>query len=521
MKRGESLPAHINGTVFATAPVAQNNPRPPRTGGHAARRKPELNIVHATPGRLRARVNKLDATSAVKIRAAMMAVSGVHSAILNPRTGSVIVCFETPTTAGRIISRLRAVLNGNSTGEPQRSRHAEIQWHALSRTEIAARLRSSLTRGLTPAVVQQRIQKYGRNVIPKPQQRSDLNILAAQFKSLPVALLFGAGTLSIVTGALLEAGAVFAVIAANGAIGFITERQAERSIANLGIGGPRSCHVLRAGASQEVDVDSLVPGDVLELHGGMAIPADARLLSSEALTISEAALTGESVPVHKSASAVVAPNAALGDRRNMVYRGTIVTGGAGTAMVMATGGKTELGAIQRLVGSTATPQTPMQRELAQLGGQLGWLTLAATGVMGGVGLLRRAGILDTARSSLALAVAAVPEGLPMVATTTLAFGAEALRRRGVLVRQMNAIEALASGQVICFDKTGTLTLNRMSLTQIASGDQVWRLLGDQLLGEKPDLAMRDARLRALLRAACLCNDTVVERQNGQILFNGS
>jgi Ca2+-transporting ATPase len=158
----------------------------------------------------------------------------------------------------------------------------------------------------------------------------------------------------------LEAGAVFAVIAANGAIGFITERQAEHSIANLGIGGPRSCHVLRAGASQEVDVESLVPGDVLELHGGMAIPADARLLSSEALTISEAALTGESVPVHKSASAVVAPNAALGDRRNMVYRGTIVTGGAGTAMVMATGGKTELGAIQRLVGSTATPQTPMQ-----------------------------------------------------------------------------------------------------------------------------------------------------------------
>jgi Ca2+-transporting ATPase len=190
-------------------------------------------------------------------------------------------------------------------------------------------------------------------------------------------------------------------------------------------------------------------------------------------------------------------------------------------MVTATGGNTELGAIQRLVGSTAAPHTPMQRELAQLGGQLGWLTLAATGVMGGFGLLRRAGILNTARSSLALAVAAVPEGLPMVATTTLAFGAEALRRRGVLVRQMNAIEALASGQVICFDKTGTLTLNRMSLTQIATGDRLWRLSGDRLMDENPDLPLRDARLAALLRAGCLCNDTVLEHANGHTVFSGS
>ncbi len=520
MKRGDSLPASINGAPFAAAPPAPILPVRRKRSRVDPRNAAKAKIIHATPWRVRIRVTALASANPVEIRAALLNLNGVRDCAVNPVTRSVTVLFRQPAAAAAILKRLRAALNGTSVGA-QNSHPADTAWHALTSDEVAACLHGAPRRGLSSGAVQQRLQKYGPNIIPKPEQRSDFGILAAQFNSLPVALLSAAGLVSLLTRAFFEAGAILAVIAANGAIGFITERQAERSIANLNIGGPRNCRVLRQGESQDADVESLVPGDILELQGGVAIPADARLLSAQALTVGEAALTGESVPVHKSASAMVARGASLADRHNMVYRGTIVTGGAATAMVVATGANTELGAIQRLVSSTAAPQTPIQRELAQLGGQLGWLTLAAIGVMGGIGLLRRAGILDTARSSLALAVAAVPEGLPMVATTTLAFGAEALRRRGVLVRQMNAIEALASGQVICFDKTGTLTLNRMSLSHIATGDKGWRLLADRLTGDDPARALADARLKALLRAGCLCSDAVMQVHNGQAQFTGS
>lgn len=478
-----------------------------------------IQILHATPSRVRLRAGGITNADASAVRTALMGLNGVRSIAVNPVTASIIVHFNRPVASQRIISTLSAALRGKPV-MPRKSEQMPV-WYVVTAGVAAKRLGTSDERGLLPSDVRQRLQKYGPNLIPKPERRSDFDILASQFGSLPVALLTGAGSLSLLTGALLEAGAIFAVIAANGAIGFLTERQAERSIANLGVGGPRTCRVLRGGVSREADVETLVPGDIVELHGGMAIPADGRIISSQALTIGEAALTGESVPVHKSASAKVAPGSSLADRANMIYRGTIVTGGTGRAVITATGASTEIGAIQNLVGATATPQTPMQRELAQLGQQLGWMTLAATGVMGALGILRRSGVLATARSSLALAVAAVPEGLPMVATTTLAFGAEALRRRGVLVRQMNAIEALASGQVICFDKTGTLTLNRMSLSEITAGDTLWRLSGDRLVDSSPDAVHQNARFAALLRTACLCNDAGIEDRGGVLQFAGS
>lgn len=515
MNRGDDLSASF-GEADSISPVP-TAPRKRRAAQQA--RKIPIHILHATHTRIRLRVGGLTKAHDAPIRAALMRLGGVRSVAVNPVTTSVIVQLQRPTDPRRIVSALNAGLRGKPV--PVGKSDQTPAWHLIPARAAAKHLATSGELGLLPSAVQQRLQKYGANLIPKPERRSEFDILASQFNSLPVALLTGAGALSLLTGVLLEAGAIFAVIGANGAIGFLTERQAERSIANLGITGPRTCRALRGGVSREADVETLVPGDVLELHGGMAIPADGRLISSQALTISEAALTGESVPVHKSAAAKVAPGASLADRANMIYRGTIVTGGTGRAIITATGARTEIGAIQNLVGATVTPQTPMQRELAQLGGQLGWMTLGATGLMGGLGILRRSGILATARSSLALAVAAVPEGLPMVATTTLAFGAEALRRRGVLVRQMNAIEALASGQVICFDKTGTLTLNRMSLSEIAAGDTIWRLSGDRLVESSPGAAQRNARFAALLRVACLCNDAGIETRDGALQFAGS
>lgn len=518
MTRGDGLSASFSGTDgnFSAQPKSKAVRKKAATN---YRRHVQIRILHATRSRIRLTTPGLTRANANGVRAALMSLPGISSATANPVTGSVIVHFSHPAAPNTIISKLRAALTGK-TGEGRKSNQMP-SWHMIPAAAVAKLLQASTERGLLPSAVRQRLQTYGPNIIPRPERRSDFDILASQFNSLPVALLMGAGSLSLLTGALLEAGAIFAVIGANGAIGFLTERQAERSIANLGIGGPRTCRVLRAGTSRDAGVETLVPGDILELRGGMAIPADARLISSQALTVSEAALTGESVPVQKSSVAKVAPTASLADRTNMVYRGTIVTGGTARAMITATGSKTELGAIQNLVGATAAPQTPMQRELGQLGGQLGWMTLGATTVMAGFGVLRRAGFLATARSSLALAVAAVPEGLPMVATTTLAFGAEALRRRGVLVRQMNAIEALASGQVICFDKTGTLTLNRMALCQIAAHDAVWRVSSGGLVGASPERPKQDARFAALLRAGCLCNDAGIEHRDGALQFSGS
>jgi P-type Ca2+ transporter type 2C len=518
MNRGDDLSASI-GEADSNSPARRISTLVHKKPAANSNGRVLIQILHATPSRIRLRAAGLPTEDTSSVRTALRGINGVRSVSANPLTASVIVHFNRPATPQRIISTLNAAVRAKHVA-PRKSEQMPA-WYLMTPRAAAKRLATSRERGLLPSAVQQRLQKYGPNLIPKPERRSDFDILASQFNSLPVALLTGAGSLSLLTGALLEAGAIFAVIAANGVIGFLTEQQAERSIANLGIGGPRTCRVLRAGISRETDVETMVPGDILELHGGMAIPADGRLIVSQGLTVSEAALTGESVPVHKSAMAKVAPGASLADRTNMIYRGTIVTGGTGRAIITATGASTELGAIQNLVRATATPQTPMQRELAQLGGQLGWLTLGATVVMGGLGILRRAGVLATARSSLALAVAAVPEGLPMVATTTLAFGAEALRRRGVLVRQMNAIEALASGQVICFDKTGTLTLNRMSLCEIAAGDTLWRLARDRFVDSSPETARQDSRFAALLRAACLCNDAGIDDRDSVLQFAGS
>ena len=435
---------------------------------------------------------------------------GVYEVSASALTGNITLTYEPTTPLERLIERISGLLRGEIT--PAVEDPGERQWHATEAQAIASELGTSCSHGLSAARAAEELARGGTNTIPLPHQRSDLSILLGQFQSLPVALLAGVAVVSLATGTLLEAGAIMAVVALNAAIGFTTKTRAERTIRSLAAPAALTARAVRGGAEADVPAETLVPGDIIVLQRGTVVAADARLISARTLTVSEAALTGESLPVTKSTETLGTRGVPLGDRVNMVYRGTIVTGGSGRAVVVATGARTEVGRIQRLVGATLTPETPLQRQLGELGEQLVWITLAASGAVFGLGFVRGFALLALVRSSLSVAVAAVPEGLPMVATTTLALGVEDLRRQDILVRRLDAIETLAAVDVVCFDKTGTLTHGSMSLEAVALGDRICRRHGDALL-DQDDAVLRpqdDHRFRMLLSVVSLCSETEIE-----------
>jgi Ca2+-transporting ATPase len=436
---------------------------------------------------------------------------GVREVSASALTGNVLVCHAAPTTLDQIVSRIAALLRGDIAPAGDETESRLQHWHTADGADIAAGFGTNMLRGLSSGEASRRLARCGANAMPSPRERSELSILLGQFSGLPVALLAGAALVSVAIGSLVEAGAIMAVVAFNGGIGFVTERRAERTIRSLQRIGPHTARVLRDGVEREVRSEALVPGDVMILQRGMVVPADGRLVSTCTLAVSEAALTGESLPVTKSVAPLGRADVPLADRINMVYRGSMVTGGSGAAIVVATGGRTEVGRIHRLVDATTAPETPLQRQLDALGGQLVWITLAASGLIFGAGWLRGLALTQLLRSSLSAAVAAVPEGLPMVATATLALGVEEMRRNGIFVRRLAAVETLAAIDVICFDKTGTLTHGSMSLEQVAAGNRICHRRDGIFVQETgPVQLSEDLRLRRLLTVVSLCSETEIE-----------
>jgi Ca2+-transporting ATPase len=298
------------------------------------------------------------------------------------------------------------------------------------------------------------------------------------------------------------------VVGINAAIGFFTERHAEDTINALSKITPRHTRVLRQGHIEEILHRDVVVGDILLLTPGDFIAADARLLKDNRLTLDESALTGESMPVSKTTEFIAKPDTPLADRRNMVYMGTMVTGGNALAVVVATGRQTQLGQIQSMVGETQAPETPMQRQLDQMGFQLGILSGAICAGVFGVGLLRGLGWLQMLKGSISLAVAAVPEGLPTVATTTLALGIRDMRNKRVAIRHLDAVETLGAVQVLCLDKTGTLTINRMTVVAIYVAQKRLVVANKQFYadGQKIDGLSHDELLH-LLQIVTLCSES--------------
>lgn len=343
------------------------------------------------------------------------------------------------------------------------------EWHLVEADDVITFWQSSRT-GLDGRQVESRLREYGYNVLPQAEPRSTLAIFLGQFRSLPVVLLIGSSVLSALTGGVVDAFVILGVVILNAGIGALTERKSERTITSLLDARQPAALVVRDNRVQEIKGEEVVVGDLLVLTRGAYVAADARLIEVERLTVDESALTGESVPATKNVRRLDSALLPLGDRVNMVYRGTVVTGGSGLAVVVATGGGAEIGRIQSLIASTYQPETTMQRQMRGLGNQLIGVAGAACGLMFVVGLLRGYGLLEMLQSSIALAVAAIPEGLPVVATTTLAYGVKNMRERNVLVRRLEAVESLGAVQVMCLDKTGTITMNRMSVVSaVATG----------------------------------------------------
>jgi Ca2+-transporting ATPase len=463
--------------------------------------KTPLQPVHlAVPGRARWQVAGLRGCPALarRLERGLAAVPEVLRGTASARTGTVLVLFDPALPAAAIAGRLTALLHGAPEGGGALE---EPAWHAQVPEAVAQRLGTSLTKGLTEAAARQRLAEAGPNRLGQVARRSGLAILADQFRSLPVLLLAGVAVLSFTGGALLEAAAIGAVLLLNGGLGFAVESRSERRIEGLMRAPSAPAWVRREGAVREVPLAEVVPGDFLLLRPGTLVPADARVVAARELTVNEAMLTGESLPVAKTAEALPHPAVPLAERASMVYRGTAVTGGTGLALAVATGPRTEMGRIQRLLGAAARPATPMERQLDALGRQLVGVSLALAGLVLGIGWLRGFGLRPMLGTTVSLAVAAIPEGLPTVATAALARGVEAMRREGAMVRRLDALETLGAAQVVCLDKTGTLTRNRMAVARIAVG-------GRELDSAACAAATDDLALRRLMEVAVLCSDAM-------------
>jgi Ca2+-transporting ATPase len=375
---------------------------------------------------------------------------------------------------------------------------------------VAAELGADPHRGLAPEEAGRRLARHGPNELRRQKPRSALAILRHQFASVIVWLLLAAAGLSVLLGDYPEAIAIGVVLLINGAIGFFTELRAARSMEALRHLAEIRTRVRRGGAERAIAARGLVPGDLVILEAGDIVTADIRLTAASNLQADESALTGESVPVVKNVAAV-ARDASLGDRTSMAFKGTAITQGAGEGLVVGTGMQTEIGRIADLAQSASGEVAPLERRLDLLGRRLVWLTFALAALTIGAGILRGQGLAIMIETGIALAVAAGPEGLPVVATLSLARGMWRMSRRNALITRLSSVETLGATTVILTDKTGTLTENRMSAVrylldggdvEVAKDTDGRRFTVD---GRAVD-PLGDARLARALRVGALCNN---------------
>jgi len=362
---------------------------------------------------------------------------------------------------------------------------------------VLAALGCNPAQGLSTDEAARRYRHYGPNLLRHRRPASVWRILLNQFESVVVWLLAAAAALSLLLGNVEEGVAILIVLAINAAIGFLTELKAARSVEALRQVARVATRVRRGGEVRMVPAESLVPGDIVLLEGGDIVTADLRLVEASRVQADESLLTGESTPIAKGADPVPA-DSPLAERASMLFKGTVVTRGNGEAVVLATGMETELGHIAELAAEAEPEQSPLEKRLARLGGQLIWLTVAVVTVIGAGGFASGAPLLLMVEAGVALAVAAIPEGLPIVATLALARGMWRMARKNALVERLGAVETLGATTVIVADKTGTLTENRMAVAGLALPSGPWT----------PGEAPRPEVLEALT-VAVLCNDAVL------------
>ena len=354
----------------------------------------------------------------------------------------------------------------------------------------------------------------GPNALAAVKARSAWAILAAQLRSVVVLLLVVAAGAALVARDLPDAAAILGVLVINVSIGFITELRARRAMdALMRLDVPRAT-VIRDGTATDIDARDLVPGDVIELEAGQSVPADARLLNAVELRTNEAALTGESLPVTKHANRILAPDTPLPERINIVHKATAILTGHGRAVVVATGASTEVGQIGVLLSGVREERAPLERRLDELARRLIWVALGVAALVSLISLVRGATPGEVIQTGIALAIAAFPEGLPAVATITMAVGVRRMARRRAIVRRLPAVETLGSATVICTDKTGTLTTSQMTATVLWVGGEEYGLDDDD--AQTPTASL----VAEALQIAALANRADAVRENGQLRAHG-
>jgi magnesium-transporting ATPase (P-type) len=402
----------------------------------------------------------------------------------------------------------------------------DIAWHSVPAEDGLRRLGTGPS-GLSATEAERRLAEHGPNLLPPPAKRGPLERFALQFHNVLIYVLLAAAAATAALGDWLDSGVILGVVVVNAVIGFVQEGKAEAAIDAIRKMLSLSATVIRDGGRVVIAAERLVPGDVVVLASGDKVPADLRLFKIRTLRIEEAALTGESEPVEKSVDPA-AENAPIGDRFSMAYSGTLVTYGQGVGVVVATGSRTEIGRISRLIEEVEELATPLVRQMGVFARWLSAAILAIAAVAFAFGTLVRdytAGEMFLA--AVGLAVAAIPEGLPAIMTITLAIGVQRMARRNAIIRRLPAVEALGAVTVICSDKTGTLTRNEMTVRRVITAERLVEVSG---VGYAPEggfsvegapLTLDDApELAALARAALLCNDACVHQADGEWRIDG-
>lgn len=388
----------------------------------------------------------------------------------------------------------------------------EEKWHGLPESDVLRLLETSQETGLENSAVTQRQEQFGLNRITGQKGKSPVLLFLLQFHQPLVYILLVAAFTTSFLKEWVDAGVIFGVVLVNALIGFIQEAKAVKAIEALSRSLTSSATVMRGGERRQIPAVELVPGDIVLLQSGDKVPADLRLVNTRELQIDESALTGESVPVQKQNIPLLS-DTLLADRTNMAYSSTLVTYGVATGIVVATGDQTQIGRINKLITSADLLSTPLTRKITHFSGLLLYIILALSAVTFVVGVLRGASLIDMFMAVVALAVGAIPEGLPAAVTITLAIGVSKMSKRNAIIRKLPAVETLGSTTVICSDKTGTLTQNQMTVQEIHTGGDLILVSGS---GYAPVgvftndgvtiSAGQHPALEECLLAGMLCND---------------
>lgn len=402
-----------------------------------------------------------------------------------------------------------------------------MQWYQISLKEVYHKLKTS-EKGLNSEEAKNRLKQFGLNKLAEEEKINRLKILIHQFASPLIYILIIAGIVTIFLKEYIDAGVIFAVVILNAIIGYLQEYKAEQSVRALKKMLVPKAKVLRDGVEKEINSEELVPGDIVILYSGIRVPADIRLIHTVELRVDESILTGESLPVEKHHHTLREENLTHGDQKNMAFMGTVVVTGRARGVVVETGMNTVLGKIATYVKESETVKAPLQNKIQSFANMVGIVVVIASVLLFIMGLIIGEPLKEMFMTAVAAAVAAIPEGLPMVVTVTLAIGVMRMAKKHAIIRKLHAVETLGSTTVICTDKTGTLTKNEMTVKLIYDGKNIYEVEGSgyepkgRILhnGLEIDIRKGHEALIETLRIGLLCNESAIYEENGYYKLEG-